>query len=180
VPDHQVAEIIDGVLYVSPRPAYRHARAAFTLGGELYPFHHGKTRGGWWLLSEPEFHFGDDVVVPDLAGWRVERMPIFPIDAEFGTLAPDWVCEVLSPSTKRLDRTKKRRVYVRERVKHGWFLDPIARTLEVYEHDGTDWTLHTTHHDRERVRAAPFEALALDLALLWGELPNGYGAGDSL
>src|SRR5262245_28811105 len=132
VPDNFVAEIFDGDLYASPRPAIPHAHAASVLGGELTgPFHRGRNGpGGWVILDEPELHFGNDVLVPDLAGWRRERMPEAPADA-YVTLAPDWVCEVLSASAEKLDRGTKLRIYAREDVSHGWLVDPLRQTLEV-------------------------------------------------
>jgi Uma2 family endonuclease len=132
MPDRVVAEIIDGELFTSPRPAPRHAQAQTRLSAALNsPFDLGRGGpGGWRILSEPELHFGPDVLVPDIAGWRRERMPRLPETAYFA-LAPDWVCEVLSPSTARLDRAKKLPVYVREQVARCWLVDPIARTLEI-------------------------------------------------
>jgi hypothetical protein len=170
VPPHLVAEIVDGDLHVSPRPASRHALAASVLWGDVGPpFHHGRGGpGGWWILFEPELHFGADVLVPDLAGWRRERMPEFPDTAAF-TLAPDWVCEVVSPGTEPLDRAKKMPVYARENVSHLWLVNPVARTLEVYRLAESRWLLLATHEGAQRVRAEPFEAVELDLAPLWGE-----------
>src|SRR5687768_370509 len=119
VPDHQVAEILDGELIVTPRPALRHAGASSMLGGHLVgPFQVGRGGpGGWWILDEPELHLADDIVVPDLAGWRHEHLPVVP-DAAYLTLAPDWVCEVISPATERMDRSRKMRIYAREGVTH--------------------------------------------------------------
>jgi len=170
VPPHQVAELVDGELYVSPRPAFPHAQAATRLHGELHaPFERGQSGpGGWRLLFEPELHLGEDVLIPDLAGWRRERMPRTPRTAAV-TLAPDWLCEVLSPSTRVLDRAAKLPVYARERVRHVWFIDPEARTLEVFRLDAERYTLLVTHAGAARVRAEPFEALELELAFLWGE-----------
>ena len=170
VPPHRVAEIIDGELHVSPRPASRHALASSALGSELWsPFHHGRGGpGGWWILFEPELHFGEDVLVPDLAGWRRERMPEFPDTAAF-TLTPDWACEVVSPSTERLDRATKMPVYAREGVAHLWLVNPAARTLEVYRLAEGRWLLLATHEGAAQVRAEPFDAVELALAPLWGE-----------
>jgi len=170
LPPEKVGELIDGVLYASPRPAFPHGTAAFELGYELEgPFGRGRGGpGGWHFWREPELHFGEDVLVPDLAGWRRERMPQRPRTA-FVTLAPDWVCEVLSPSTKALDRKAKLPVYAREGVRHVWFVDPLTRTLEVRRLEGTDYLLLGTHAGMSHVRAEPFEALELALAVLWGE-----------
>ena len=129
LPDHMVAEIIDGDLFASPRPASPHALASSMLGAALIAGFGGEP-GGWWILDEPELHFGRDVLVPDLAGWRRERMPTVPDVAAF-ELAPDWTCEVISPSTGEIDRGRKMRVYARERVGHLWMVDPILRTLAL-------------------------------------------------
>jgi Uma2 family endonuclease len=171
VPDHMVAEILDGDLFASPRPAIRHARAASALGAEVGgPFDQARGGpGGWWILDEPESHLHDDVVVPDLAGWRRSRMPILP-DAAFISLAPDWVCEVLSPATASLDRLRKLRIYAREGVGHTWLLDPIARTLEILRLENLRWTIVSTEGGGDVVRAEPFDAVPLELARLWPEL----------
>ena len=168
VPEHLVAELINGVLITHPRPASRHARASSSLGGELYgPFDRGKGGpGGWILLDEPELHLHGDVLVLDLAGWRRTRMPELPDAAAF-ELAPDWVCEVLSPSTAAMDRAEKMPIYARERVGHIWLVDPIAQTLEAYRLEQGRWSLLGTWRDEATVRAEPFEALGLELAGLW-------------
>jgi Uma2 family endonuclease len=178
VPPGKVAELVRGVLHVMPRPAPRHAHASSRLGGRLDgPFSLGEGGpGGWLLLDEPELHFPDpnapgeiDAVVPDLAGWRVERMPELPETAYF-TLAPDWICEVLSPSTAAFDRAEKMPIYAREGVRHAWLVDPLARTLEVFALAAEErWVLLGVHRDAARVRAAPFEAIELDLAVLWAK-----------
>ncbi|WP_375767624.1 Uma2 family endonuclease [Archangium gephyra] len=168
LPEHVVGELIDGELYASPRPASPHTVAASVLGGRLVVAFHRGGPGGWVVLDEPELHLGQDVLVPDLAGWRRERMPRVPSTAAF-TLAPDWVCEVLSPSTARLDRTAKLPVYAREGIRHVWFVEPVARTLEVFRLEGTHYSPLATHTGTARVRAEPFEALELELAALWDE-----------
>jgi Uma2 family endonuclease len=169
VPDHEVAEIVDGDLHVSPRPASRHALAASRLATELGgPFDRGRGGpGGWWIIYEPELHFGEDVLVPDLAGWRRERMPEFPDSPAF-TLAPDWVCEVLSPGTERLDRAKKLPVYARESVAYCWLVNPAAQTVEAYRLSEGRWLLLATHEGGQPARIEPFDAVELDLAALWG------------
>jgi hypothetical protein len=132
LPEHLLGEIVAGELHVSPRPPIPHAVAASALGAMLLTrmqFGDGGP-GGWWILDEPEIHMNDDVVLPDIAGWRRERLPAPPRDA-FLTLAPDWACEVLSPSTTRFERTKKLPVYARARIRHLWLLDPLDETLET-------------------------------------------------
>jgi Uma2 family endonuclease len=170
VPDHKVAEIVDGELYVSPRPTALHALVTSVLGGELGPpFHHGRGGpGGWWIIDEPELHLREDILVPDLAGWKRERMPEFPKSAFF-TLPPDWICEVLSPSTERLDRARKLRVYAREGIAHAWLINPTPRTLEAYRRVDERWLLLSTFESDALVRAEPFDAIELDLLPLWGE-----------
>jgi Uma2 family endonuclease len=168
-PDTMVAELIDGDLYLSPRPASRHARATTKLGTQLDPEFDGPVRGnrgGWWLLFEPELHFGKNVLVPAIAGWRRERMPQMPDVAAF-TLAPDWLCETLSPSTARLDRERKLAVYAREGVGHCWLLDPVARRLEVYRLEDGRWTLASTHMGDAPIEAEPFASLPLQPSTWW-------------
>lgn len=171
-PEDKVAELIDGVLYTSPRPAKPHAAAASVLGEELGPpFKRGRGGpGGWIIIDEPEVHFGADVLVPDLAGWRRTRMPVMTTEEPFFTLAPDWVCEVLSPATARIDRTDKLPIYARAEVLHVWLVDPLLRTLEVLTLDAGRWVLSGTYRDDMRIRAEPFEALELELGLLWADV----------
>lgn len=164
VPDHLVAEIIDGVLETHPRPRPRHARATTRLGaGLMEPFERGRGGpGGWIFMFEPELHLGTDVAVPDLPGWRSERLTSEPSEP-FITIAPDWVCEVLSPSTARLDRGPKRRLYAAAGIGHLWLLDPNEGELEAFERAGHRWLLLATIQRGEDVRAAPFEALPFPL-----------------
>jgi Uma2 family endonuclease len=170
VPDTMVAEILDGELVVSPRPALRHANTGSMLVGDLI-FHFGGgggsgAPGGWWILYEPELHFKHDVLVPDLAGWRRERMPKLPNVAAC-TLAPDWVCEIISDRTARYDRGRKKRIYARERIQHLWHIDPIARLLETFTLDGKRWLDAGTYEGEAKVRVPPFEARPVNLGRLW-------------
>lgn len=169
LPPHMTGQILFGVLHAFPRPAPKHARAASVLSGELGPpFDRGRGGpGGWILLFEPELRLGTHVVVPDLAGWRRERMPEMPVDKAYFTLAPDWVCEVLSPSTSALDRGDKRAVYASFGVRHLWFVDPEARTLEVLALDGESYRLSEVFSGDSKVHATPFDALELELGALW-------------
>ena len=167
-PAHRVAEIVDGTLYTHPRPAMPHALASSALGNDLgNPFQFGRGGpGGWWIIDEPELHLGEDILVPDLAGWRRDRMPDYP-DTAYVTLPPDWVCEVLSASTRRLDLQEKRPVYAREGVGHLWLVDPADRTLEAFElHDG-QWLLIATAKDDDPVGIRPFDAITFSLGDLW-------------
>ena len=167
-PEHRVAEIIDGTLHTHPRPAMPHALASSRLGGELTgPFDRGRGGpGGWWIIDEPELHLGEEIVVPNLAGWRRERMPDYP-DTAYVTLAPDWVCEVLSASTRRHDLHEKRPVYAREGVGHLWLIDPADRTFEAFElHEG-QWLLIASAKDDDPVSIRPFDAITFSLGDLW-------------
>jgi Uma2 family endonuclease len=168
-PPHMVAEVIHGELHLNPRPAKSHGAAASALGEELGPpFKRGKGGpGGWFILDEPELHLQADILVPDLAGWRIERMPAIVDDEPFFSLAPDWVCEVLSPRTAKYDRTDKLEIYARERVTWAWLVDPLQRTLEALKRADERWPLLGTWRDAARVRAEPFDAIELELAALW-------------
>jgi Uma2 family endonuclease len=168
VPPHLVAELLDGELHATPRPALRHARVATVLGSEIVgPFDRGRGGpGGWLFLDEPELHLHADVVVPDLAGWRRTRLPAIP-DAAFLALSPDWVCEVVSPSTERIDRTSKLSIYAREGVSHLWLINPASETLEVLGLAAGRWTLLGTFGGAAVVHAEPFETFDLDLSALW-------------
>ena len=161
-------KIINGTLHTHPRPAAPHALASTALGGDLLnPFQFGRGGpGGWWILFEPELHLGEEVLVPDLAGWRRERMPDYP-DTAYFTLAPDWVCEVLSPSTRKLDLHEKRPLYALAGVGHLWLVDPTDRTLEAFELRQGEWVLIATAKDDEPVSIRPFDAITFSLADLW-------------
>ena len=169
-PETMVAELIENALHLHPRPAPRHSLASSSLGDELVsPY--GKGRGGpggWWILDEPELHLGADVLVPDLSGWRRERLPGLP-DAAWFELAPDWVCEVLSPGTRALDLTVKRRLYAEAGVAWLWFVDPAERTLEAFALRDGLWTLIAALRDDEAVSVAPFDAIAFPLSVLWAD-----------
>jgi Uma2 family endonuclease len=166
-PEHKVAEIIQGRLIKHPRRASPQAKAAYELGIELHPFSRGRSGAGEWvILIEPELHLAQDILVPDLAGWRRERMAEMPHVAAF-ELAPDWICEVLSPSTAALDRAEKLPIYARHEVMHAWLVDPLAQTLEVLRLTSQRWLLVGAYRNHVRVRAEPFEAIELELGTLW-------------
>ena len=170
LPENLVGEVIDGQLYTQPRPTGPHALAESGLSIELgMPFHKGRGGpGGWWILIEPEVHFVRDieVVVPDLAGWRRERMPAIPEGHRF-EVVPDWVCEILSPSTAKKDRALKLPLYAHYGVAHAWLVDPVAHTLEAYELRDGAWLLLGTFKDDDPIRVAPFAAITFSLAELW-------------
>jgi Uma2 family endonuclease len=170
-PSHVVAEVVGGVLNTHPRPAAPHARAASRLGVELGgPFDRARNGpGGWVLLDEPELHLHEDILVPDLAGWRRERMPRVPFDAAFFTLAPDWICEILSPGTQAFDRGDKMDAYAREGVSNAWLIDPLAKLLEVWRLEREKWMRVGSWTADARVRAEPFEVFELELGVLWAD-----------
>ena len=172
VPDRFIAEIIDGELLTAPRPALPHARAALVITQDLSPFDRPQGGsgglGGWWFLFEPELHLGADVLVSDIAGWRHKNMP--PVEnIAYTDRAPDWVCEVVSPSTGRTDRARKMPIYARERVGHVWLVDPLQRTLEVYRLEESGWFVVGSHGDVENVHAELFDALEIDISRWWLE-----------
>jgi len=168
VPPHLVAEILYGKLVTHPRPAPPHAEVHYALGTVLGgPFRNGiEGPGGWRFMTEPELHFGTDVAVPELAAWRIERMPMLP-ETTYVELAPDWLCEVLSPSTEKYDRGEKRQIYADAGVRHLWLVDARVQLLEVFELTGARWTLASVFQGDEPVRAAPFDAIEFRLGLLW-------------
>lgn len=169
LPPNMVGQIIYGALHAHPRPAPRHGVAAGELQSELTdPFRRGRGGpGGWRFIVEPELHLGPHVVVPDVAGWRVERLTPFPETAYIET-PPDWLAEILSPSTQALDRTDKLAVYAEFGVKHCWYVDPLARTLEVMELTASGkWLLAATFKDADAVTAPPFEVHTFALDVLW-------------
>ena len=165
VPPHLVAEILDGVLYTHPRPVARHGAASFALAHALGgPFQLGRGGpGGWTFIDEPELHLGPHVVVPDLAGWRKDRMPFVP-DVAFIDVVPDWICEILSPSTERNDRGRKRRIYANFGLLHYWLLNVPECQLEAYELRDGKFVLFETFEDGADVNAPPFAAVPFPLS----------------
>jgi Uma2 family endonuclease len=163
-------EILNGQLHTQPRPAGPHGRTLIELAYDLADsYGRGRRRpGGWWILVEPEIHFVTDqeVAVPDSAGWRKERMPQIPADHRF-EIVPDWVCEVLSPSSASKDREIKMPIYARCRVAYAWLVDPTRRILEAYALDDGEWRLLATASHSDIIAVAPFDALQLDLSNLW-------------
>jgi Uma2 family endonuclease len=170
-PEHLIAEVIDGVLMMSPRPAFGHARASTLIGATLTTIFDRRSsdadgRDGWWILYEPELHLGEDILVPDIAGWRRDRLPVLP-RAPFGTLAPDWLCEVLSPGSVRTDRVRKMAIWAREGVRNVWLVDPDTRILEVYRLVSGLLALVAAFDGDSPARAEPFDAVELDLQSWW-------------
>lgn len=166
-----MGQIVYGVLHAHPRPAPKHARAATRIATTVEPKfgdgHGPDGHGGWVILFEPELHLGPHVLVPDIAGWRRERMPEMPVDKAYFVLAPDWVCEVLSPRTAPLDRGDKLKIYAEFDVKHVWFVDPEAQTLEIFERDPRGYRIHEVFSGDAKIRAVPFDAIELELGALW-------------
>jgi len=171
LPEGLTGEILNGQLHTQPRPSGAHTGVESALQIELGgPFDRGRGGpGGWRILVEPEIHFVRDleVCVPDLAGWRKERLPELPRDQRF-EVAPDWVCEILSPSTESKDRGIKMGIYARYGVSYAWLVDPLKRAVEAFELSAGGWTLPGIHQDDATVFLPPFEAVPLELRALWG------------
>jgi Uma2 family endonuclease len=163
-----VGEIIAGELVATPRPSSRHTHTSSSLGGELFgPYQ--KSRGGpggWVIWDEPELHLGGHVLVPDLAGWRKERLH-HSSESHGITVAPDWVCEVISPSSMRTDRVLKMPRYAECGVHYLWLVDPVLKILEAYKLEAGRWTLLSNHSGDDKIRVEPFHEIELDLAGLW-------------
>ena len=168
LPAHMVGEIVFGTLHAHPRPARAHGRAATSLTTELVnPFDRGRGGpGGWVFIAEHELHLGEHIIVPDISGWKTERYPATE-QTSFSVVPPDWLCEVTSPSTKRLDRFQKLPVYAQFGVKHCWYVDPIEKALEVFILSNGAYMVGPSFTDNAAVTAPPFEAHTFDLSLLW-------------
>jgi Uma2 family endonuclease len=186
-PENLVAEIINGELMTHPRPSFRHSATASALhiavGGPFQKAVGGP--GGWIFFIETEFKFGDDLLVPDVAGWRVEHFPGEP-EQNYFTSSPDWVCEILSGSTEKRDRTLKKRIYADAGISHMWLIDPRLQVLETFRLDEGEWKTAGAWNSADEVRAAPFDAISFSLADLWpldkplgfNESPQALYAGD--
>jgi Uma2 family endonuclease len=172
VADIKIGEIIMGELHVNPRPGPAHANSASELLNQIRdPYQKGKGGpGGWVILFEPELHLENDIFVPDIAGWVRERMPEMPQESFFN-VTPDWICEVLSPSSAFVDRTKKMPLYDSLGVKYFWLVDPILKTVEVYKNESLQgvsrWFLLNTFSENSKVKAVPFDGIDIDLSYLW-------------
>lgn len=168
-----LAELIDGVLHLQPRPARRHVLASSRIGARILTAFdsdsEGDGSGGWVILDEPELHLSGDIVVPDLAGWRTERYDASDDDGAYHTVAPDWCCEVLSPSTQGHDRIVKSSIYAREGVGTFWVVHPTERWIEAFERmPSGQWALIGVFAGQGEARIRPFHELALPLDRLWG------------
>lgn len=168
LPSEVIGEILGGQLYTQPRPSNLHTLVTSVLGMKLGPpFQWGEGGpGGWFIIDRPEIHLGDDVVVPDMAGWRKQRLAQIPDENHYG-LAPDWVCEVMSPGTAKRDRTVKLEIYRRESVGYYWLVDARLKTVEVLKLDGDGYRILKVVSGEETVRAEPFEAIEIELSRLW-------------
>lgn len=171
LPEGLTGEIINGELRTQPRPAWPHSLAASRLGADIEgPYGRGRGGpGGWWIIDEPEVHFilDTEVTVPDIAGWRKERMPSPPQGHKI-PIVPDWICEIFSPSTKSTDREEKMPLYARHGVRFAWLLDPDTHTLEAYELADSRWRPLGLYRDDDAVCVAPFDAIIIRLSDLWG------------
>jgi Uma2 family endonuclease len=165
-------EIIDGELYAFPRPRAVHGSLETSVASDLHrPFQQRRGGpGGWWILVEPGIEIPrSPEFSPDLAGWRRERLPHLPDDEPIGVV-PDWICEVLSPSTRGYDLLVKRRFYAEIGVGHLWYVDPDVQSLTVSRLVDGKWLELGVHGPAEKVRVEPFEAVEIDLPVWWADL----------
>lgn len=170
LPEGLTGEILNGQLHTQPRPSGLHVLVESALLGTLHPpYHRGNGGpGGWWILVEPEVHFVRDieVAIPDIAGWRRERLPTLPEDHRF-QVAPDWVCEILSPSTASKDREVKLPLYAHYGVAYAWLIDPRRRRLEAYGLENGEWRLLADAAEDATLTVAPFGEIKLVLGEIW-------------
>lgn len=169
IPENMTGEIINGELIVTPRPSRNHVYTASSLGGKLtppYQFGEGNGPGGWIIVIEPEVGLGRNILVPDLAGWKRERFPVSE-DHNWISVAPDWVCEVLSPGTAKMDKTNKVPIYAQYQVTHVWLIDPIAKTLDVFRLEAGKWVVVGLFVENDKIQVEPFQEVEIDLAVLW-------------
>lgn len=170
LPDHQTGEILAGELHVQPRPSGAHGVASLALGSRLYQGGSGGPRGGWVFLMEPELHLGNDILVPDIAGWRRERLPDPTAHTAF-TVVPDWVCEVLSPSTHRRDRGLKADLWLGHGLMHLWLVDPATELVEAFVASEGRWARLGAWGGDDMIQVDPFPTLDIALGPLWGRVP---------
>ncbi len=171
LPENMIGEIINGEMIATPRPSVRYTHAASILGGEIVPPYQlgrGGGPGGWVILPETEVMLGDNLLVPDFAGWRKERFPGVP-KKNWISVVPDWICEILSPSTMRADKVRKMPIYAQHEIPFLWLIDPGARTLDVFRLSSGQWILSGTYVEDDKVRAMPFVEIEIELGNLWAE-----------
>lgn len=169
IPESMIGEIIDGELFAIPRPSPQHSNVVFELCGELWgPYKRGKdgSTGGWIFLIEPEIQFGEDILVPELAGWEKDKLSK-PPEENFISVSPDWICEVLSYRTMRIDRIKKMPIYAKFHVSFLWLIDPLTKILEVFKLESNKWVLSCTAIEDDKFKAEPFEHIEINLKNLW-------------
>ena len=168
LPEGTKAEIVAGEIRLLPHPQPRHVRSTSVLGARLlrsFGWDSDDGPGGWVIFHEPELQLEDEIRAPDLAGWRLERYE--EPDGNPITLVPDWICEVLSPSTARSDRSEKMPLFARCGVGHVWIVDPAMKTLEVYRRRGSVWIAVSSHGNDDQIAPEPFDAMPFDLGSLW-------------
>jgi Uma2 family endonuclease len=170
LPPGIVGEIIEGVLYTMTKPRARHQRTGTGIGSDLRgPFDLGRGGpGGWWIIAEPGIELPNDTkeISPDVAGWRRERMPELPVDEPI-RVVPDWVCEILSKTTRRHDQLVKLPYYADVGVPYAWIVDLEARVLTAQRLESGRWLTIGTYSDETEARIAPFDAVPLNVADWW-------------
>lgn len=169
LPENMTGEIIAGELIATPRPSRKHVATTTLLTSRVVPpyqFGEGGGPGGWIILVEPEVKLGEDIVVPDLGGWKRERFPISE-ETNWISVAPNWVCEVLSPNTMRHDKVRKMPLYAQHAVEHIWLIDPVAMTMDAFRLEGGRWLLLCSYAEDDVATVEPFQEVNINLKDLW-------------
>ncbi|MBF0226618.1 MAG: Uma2 family endonuclease [Desulfobacterales bacterium] len=173
IPENMIGQIINGELITMPRPSLRHSNVVSSIGFEIgppYKFGRGGP-GGWIILDEPEIKLGENIFVPDIAGWEKKRLPKFP-KTNYISVPPDWICEVLSPCTEKTDRAMKMPIYAQFGISYFWIINPIEKILEVLKLSDNKWFILAIYAENDKVRAEPFQEIEIDLQNLWIEVED--------
>lgn len=169
--DERFHELLDGVIVQKATPSFEHGDAQGAISHLLFPFRRppgGPGPRGWWIGTEIEVQLAEHVCRPDVTGWRRERVPERPRGSPVRHV-PDWTCEILSSSNKRIDLVRKKRLYHAHRVAHYWIVDPDLEILTVHRWHADGYLDVLAAERGQRVRAEPFDQIELSVGVLFGD-----------